>query len=166
MRPKQTCAGHPGISPFLPEADSATSAQRVHFGEEPATRARRAPWGTKLLDGLERDCQTVVGGPPEQVRQQCRTAPQVASVAHRMQRSWPSRHVMPAPRRKKIAAISRDRPTTCPALGSSAKAHRAPALRFSANRPDMIRLRDSRSCSPANKSPGTRRADAGNRAEK
>src|SRR5271169_1949085 len=59
---------------------AATSAQRVHSDEEPATRARRAPWGTKLLDGLERDCQMVLGDHPEQVRQQCRTAPQVALV--------------------------------------------------------------------------------------
>src|SRR5262249_3881005 len=67
---------------------------------------------------------------------------------------------------KNIAAISGDRPTACPTFGSSAKAHSAPALRFTAKRPAMTRLRHSRSYRPTNKKPGTCRAAAGKRAEK
>src|SRR4051794_26607135 len=64
----------------------------------------------------------------------------------------------PPPRRKASAssksasATSRERPTMCPAFGSSARAHNAPARRLTANRPVMVLVRNSRSLPPVKRS--------------
>ena len=133
---------------LLGKLDHARSVIQDGLALDPAFTIRRLR--------LAAACQLVVGDPSQHVRRQCR--PFLKLSWRRKRCSAGARADTQGQHRvEKIAAISCDRPITCPTFGSSAKAHSAPAPRFSA----MMPLRDSRSCSPTNKSPGTRRAGSG-----